>query len=188
MKTISLKFLLKSKGDGFDIPTADSSAFHLHSNSSFTKPFCSQTRTKGMGPAARLTKLQNKCPRWATGACKATHVKVFTYLLQIAMRSRKVPICSEVIGPSKDKKSEKATGEDRSQEATLWSVKNAWTQGNIDRIRRERKTTHKRSQATPSPNKRNIDTKCVKRHCSESRRECYDNFPRHQPSRTPSAR
>lgn len=64
-----------------------------------------ETRTKGLGPVAKFTTLQNKCLRTITGAYRVTNIKVLeveagVVLLEIhldrrVLRSGGVPRCGE---------------------------------------------------------------------------------------------
>lgn len=90
-----------------------------------------ETRTRGLGPAAKRTSLLNQCLRSITGAYEARNVKVLeaesgvmppdTCLDQTVLRSRNTPRCAEVINPAKETMRRKLRGKRGRQPGNTYS-------------------------------------------------------------------
>ena len=117
------------------------------------------TKTKGLGPVAKLLPLQNKCLRSITGAYKATNTKVLEaesgvipldiYLDQIILRSRDKPRCSEVIMLEKTKIRRKLSnrrGKKLRPKATPMAIKDTWTRDTMDKAVGALQMPHEKGQ------------------------------------------
>ena len=134
-------------------------------------------KTKGLGRAAKLTVLQNKCLRSITGAYTATNVKVLEaeagvipvdiHLDQAVLRARDVQRCREVIWQAKEKIRRRLRGKRgrRSQPGDIpMLIKDAWAKEIMEKLHsNQSETNQQESQAKPPGSRKSLIKGWVKK-------------------------
>ena len=159
-----------------------------------------RSKIKGLGPAAKLTTLQNKCLQSITGAYKATNTQVLEaeagvipldiYLDQAVLKAKNPDAwrCKEVICQAKEKVRHRLRdkrGKKSQPEDTLMLIKKAWAKNIMEKLHSDQLVANQQgSQRKSLCSKKNLTTKWARKRWKEQWEAYLNTVPsikKHRP-------